>query len=98
MSDSVGLDEAVASSSINNEKLAKKKGVLRPLSSNLKIVIAIFLSFILVVSDVFTSSVVAGFRGAVHCRTPTTWGTMIQSVFLILLIILAVHLVDAGII
>lgn len=101
-SDSVGLDEAVARAATDEagnsgaSDGARKK--LRPLAANLKIVVSLFLCFVLVVSDVFTASVVGGFRGAVHCRVPTTWGTAIQGIFLVLFMILVVHLVDAGIV
>ncbi len=63
----------------------------------IKSVLALFFIFILVVSDVFTNSVVAGFRGAVHGRTPTGLGIVVQGVFLVGFYAIALYFIDAGI-
>jgi hypothetical protein len=64
----------------------------------IKSVLALFIIFILVVSDVFANSVVAGFRGAVHGRSPTGLGIVIQGIFLVGFYAVALYFIDAGII
>jgi hypothetical protein len=62
---------------------------------NIKLIISLFLIFILVVSDVFTNSIVAGFgEKAVRGRTPTSWGIVLQGIFLVIFYILAVYLIE----
>lgn len=96
--DSVSLDEASETTDTSDKLWRKKMGRPRARSANLKIVISLFLLFVLVVSDVFTSSVVGGFSGAVRCRTPTSWGIVLQGIFLVIFFILSVHLIDSGVI
>ena len=63
--------------------------------ANLKLIIILFVAFIIVVSDVFTNSVIAGFgEKAVRGRTPTPWGVVLQGVFLVIFYILAVYLTE----
>ena len=63
--------------------------------ANLKLIVALFLAFLVVVSDVFTNSVVAGFGDkAVRGRAPTSWGTVLQGIFLVIFYILAVYLTE----
>ena len=95
--DSVSLDEAGEPADAGDELWRGKTGRPRARSANLKIVISLFLLFVLVVSDVFTSSVIGGFSGAVRCRTPTSWGIVLQGVFLVIFFILAVHLIDSNV-
>ena len=63
----------------------------------LKAVVALFVLFLLVVSDVFTNNVLSGFRGAVQGRAPTGVGAVIQGVFLVGFYAVALYLLDAGI-
>lgn len=65
---------------------------------NFKILVAVFMIFIIIVSDVFTNSVVSGFKGAVKCRSVTSYGIVIQGIFLVLFYILAIHLIAGGVI
>lgn len=66
---------------------------------NLKLVGILFLLFIFVVSDFFTSSVISGFgEKAVRCRSPTSWGVVLQGIFLVILYVIAVYLIENGII
>ena len=63
--------------------------------ANLKLLVALFISFLIVVSDVFTGAVIAGFgSNAVHGRTPTSWGVVLQGIFLVIFYILAVCLTE----
>ena len=61
-----------------------------------KILVALFIIFILVQSELFVNNVVGSFRGGVSGRTPTTYGVAVQGVFLVLFYILAVYLIDHG--
>ena len=65
---------------------------------NFKILIAVFVIFALVVSDVFTNNVVSNFRGALHCRTPTSYGVVIQGIFLVIFYVLALYMIQGDII
>lgn len=65
---------------------------------NFKILVALFVLFALVVSDVFTNNVISGFRGAVQCRTPTSFGVVLQGTFLVLFYVVALHMIDGGIV
>ena len=60
---------------------------------NLKKMIALFLIYILVVSNVITNNVIANFGGAVEGRHPTAYGTCLQGILLVLFYILVNHLV-----
>jgi hypothetical protein len=63
--------------------------------ANLKLLVALFIMFVVVVSDVFTNSIIAGFgEKAVRCRTPTSWGVVLQGIFLVIFYILAVYLTE----
>lgn len=57
-----------------------------------------FALFLFVVSDIFTNSVISGFSGAVKGRTATTFGTVLQGIFLVLFYIVANHLISIGVI
>lgn len=88
--DSVSLDDMARESA--REK--KKSGQL----FGFKTLVALFLIFVLVVSDVFNTHVVSGFRGAVNQRTPTSYGVAVQGIFLVIFFILAVHMIDGDLI
>lgn len=63
--------------------------------ANLKLIVILFIAFIVVVSDVFTNSVISGFgEKAVRGRTPTPWGVVLQGVFLVIFYILAIYLTE----
>lgn len=65
--------------------------------ANYKLMVALFFAFLVVVSDVFTNSVVSKFGNAVEGRDPTSWGVMLQGIFLVLSYILAVYLTEHGV-
>lgn len=61
----------------------------------LKLLVFLYILFLLVVSDVFVFSVISQFgEKTVSGRTPTTWGVMIQGVFLVIFYIIAIYLVE----
>lgn len=62
--------------------------------SKAKLMVILFMLFILVSSNIFVDSVVASFSGAVIGRTPTVWGCMLQAIFLVLLYIISSKLVE----
>ena len=65
--------------------------------ANVKLLIALFLAFLAVVSDVFTDSVLSGFgEKAVRGRTPTPWGVVLQGIFLVLFYVVALYLPEHG--
>lgn len=49
-----------------------------------KLLIFLFLLFVLVTSDVFTNRVLARFSGAVDHKYATNYGVMLQGIFLVL--------------
>lgn len=66
--------------------------------SNIKLLIALFFIFLIVVSDIFTNNVVSLFgEKAVVGRSPTAWGTTIQGIFLVLFYIIALYLTENNI-
>lgn len=74
------------------------KGSPRFNAGNLKLLLALFIMFVIVVSDPFTNSVLAGFGGkAVRCRSPTSWGIVLQGLFLVIGYILMLYLIDRGV-
>jgi len=97
--DSVTLD-ALASGGDSGGGGGKGSGPMTKIGKlvNFKILIAIFVIFALVVSDVFTNNVVSGFRGAVQCRSPTSYGVVIQGIFLVIFYVLAIHMIQGDII
>ena len=71
----------------------------RPRKKNgLKLALALFLAFLLVISDAFTTNVVSNFGdSAMRGRSPTSWGCTVQGICLVLLYAGAKALIDAGI-
>lgn len=64
----------------------------------LKGLLALFVIFLVVVSDVFTNSVISGFgASAVRGREPTTWGIALQGIFLVIGYSLATYLIGQGV-
>lgn len=91
--DSVSLD---AFSGAPDGRGAPKK---RAQLGGIKELFLLFLLFLFVVSDVFTNSVISGFgEKAVKCRSPTSWGTALQGVFLVIGFIVVIHLSENQII
>lgn len=57
--------------------------------TNFKLLSILFLIFLLVVSDVFTTNILSRFKGAVDYKNVTTYGVVLQGVFLIAIYALA---------
>lgn len=53
-----------------------------------KMMIILFILFIIITSDVFIDRILAKFNGAVNLNIPTAWGTVIQGVVLVLAYVL----------
>jgi hypothetical protein len=63
--------------------------------ASIKILIALFVIFVVIVSDVFVNNVVSGFgEKAVRCRTPTSWGVVLQGTFLVIFYIIVLALIQ----
>lgn len=66
---------------------------------NIKLFIALFIIFMIVVSDCFTDGIIANFGdSAVHGRDLTTWGVSLQGIFLVIFYILTIYLSENNII
>lgn len=65
---------------------------------NVKVVIILFVLFLLVISDVFTNNVIGMFGGCVKGRQTTMLGSIVQGIFLVLLFMVALYLIDNKII
>ena len=87
--DSVSLDADGDEEHESSSKKTRKIG-----AGGLKVLISIFLSFLLVVSNIFTNGVLSWFGGAVRCRNPTSYGTVLQGIFLVIFYIVATHLIE----
>lgn len=91
MSDSVSLDELVGPAPAD----AAQNSAPQLKVGNLKLIFSLFLMFMLVVSDFFTNSVIAGFgEKAVRGRALTSWGVVLQGIFLVIGYILMVYLTE----
>jgi len=93
--DSVTLEAAAGGTKADTAAGKKNSDCLGVL--NIKILISLFLIFVVVQSELFTNSVLSGFRGAVNCRAPTSYGVAVQGTFLVLFFILAVYLFEGRI-
>ncbi len=93
MADSVTLEELVgpeAAGGAAPSGMAPRLGL-----GNIKLIFSLFMWFLVVVSDVFTNSIIAGFgSSAVKGRTPTSWGVVLQGTFLVLGYMLLVYLTE----
>jgi hypothetical protein len=87
-SDSVSLDKLVG----------KKRKPACGSFANVKVIVALFLIFVFVSSDIFTNHVVSGFPGAVNQRSPSSYGIAVQATFLVLFYILVTYMVENGIV
>jgi hypothetical protein len=86
--DSVPLDSL-------KEDVARNKSAPRLSVGNLKLIFALFIIFVIVVSEVFTNSIIAGFgEKAVRCRRPTSWGVVLQGIFLVFFYAIALYLTE----
>ena len=67
--------------------------------ANIKLIVSLFVIFVIVVSDVFTNNIISGFgEKAVRGRSPTSWGVVLQGIFLVIFYILAIYLTEHQII
>lgn len=92
-----GAEDSVSLDALNREDTNEQPRTTG-LHVNLKILVSLFLIFVLVVSDVFTNNIISGFGGAVKGRTPTSYGIVLQGIFLVIFYILAMYLIDSKII
>ena len=92
--DAIPLDELAGT----EPRSGQKKGLLLRRLVNFKILISIFVIFVFVVSDVFTNNVLTGFRGAVHGRTATPKGTVVQGIFLVIFYVIFLKLLECDIV
>lgn len=68
-------------------------------TSNLKLLLVLFVLFIFVVSDVFVNGVLSSFgEKAVVNRDVTAWGVVLQGIFLVVFYAIATHLSNEKII
>jgi hypothetical protein len=98
--DSVPLDalEALGAGSLPASRKPKEGKGPRLGMSSLKVLVALFFMFVVVVSDVFTNNVVSAFgEKAVRCRSPTSWGVVLQGIFLVIGYVLVLYLIERGI-
>ena len=86
--DAVSIDDAAGAGPATPKKMKK----LGP--GGIKVVLALFLCFLLVVSSIFTNGVLSWFGGAVRCRNPTSFGTVLQGTFLVIFYIITIHLIE----
>lgn len=94
--DSIPLDSLRESSS-DSKKNTSKANIMSKLI-NFKTLISLFIIFALVVSDVFTNNIVSGFNGAVQFRTPTSFGVVVQGIFLVIFYVLALNMIESDLI
>ena len=90
--DAVSLDALI--SDVRKKKTGGKDGQL----ASVKVLIAIFLIFVVITSKVFVNNVLSGFRGAVECRTPTSYGVVLGGIFMVIFYIIALHLIAIDVI
>ena len=64
---------------------------------SLKSILALFMLFLFVVSDIYTNSILCNFK-AHYKRNPTNFGIIIQGVSLVILFILANYLIASQIV
>ena len=77
----------------------RESGEPRLKVSNLKLIAALFFIFLFIVSDVFTNNIISGFgEKAVRGRTLTTWGVVLQGIFLVIFYVIALYLIEHKII
>ena len=99
MGDSVPIDSVPLTSYAGDEVEAESKPVNSQKASlrvsNLKLMISLFMIFIIVVSETFTNGILAGFgEKAVKGRNVTTCGVILQGIFVVIFYILSVYLIE----
>lgn len=99
--DKVSIDEIIAEQDEEyEEKKHNKDDDKRPVlrMSNIKLIIALFIWFLVVVSDVFRDSVLTEIgKSAVIGREVTTWGIILQGIILIVGYVILVYLTENNI-
>lgn len=88
--DAVGLDDLASGKSGAAPGSALRVGG--------KSLVLLFLIFLLISSSLFIENVLSGCKGAVHCREPTSFGHVLQGIFLVIFYAVSTHLVDAGVV
>lgn len=63
-----------------------------------RLMASMFVIFLFLSSDIFVGRILANFDGAVHMKTPTNWGTILQGIFLVIACIIADALIKGKII
>ena len=96
-SETVDVDELTSNPAGLKPAGLKPEPKLSKLAS-IKLVAVLFFLFLLVTSEVFLHSVVGNFNGAVDIRSATSWGTVVQGVFLVIFYIISLYLIDSNII
>jgi hypothetical protein len=95
--DAVSLDD-VSLDDVAGAPSGAAKGAMLSQMANLKLVGVLFIVFLFVTSDVFLHSVVGNFDGAVDGRSATSWGTVVQGIFLVLFYVASLYLIDSNVI
>ncbi len=95
--DHVSLDELSAGAGPNSKK-GRGRSCPRGGFAGAKALIMLFLLFVFVVSDIFVDNILAGFRGATKCRTPSPYGVVLQGIFLVIFYVVVLHLADVGVV
>jgi hypothetical protein len=92
---SITMPQEEASS--GGSKSSKREPRLR--MANVKLLTILFMIIMTVNSGLFVNSVLSGFGPkAVRCRTATSWGKVLISIFIVLFYILAIYLSEHGIV
>jgi hypothetical protein len=63
-----------------------------------KLLCVVFITFILLCTDVFRDRILANFQGATDYKNVTSWGTTMQAMFLVLALLIADPLIRLKII
>ncbi len=67
--------------------------------NNVKLIFILFILFLVVVSDMMTTSVLQKFgESAVKLRSPTSFGVILQGIFLVIGYVIAIYLINQDII
>jgi hypothetical protein len=91
--DSVAIGDIVADTKKKAEKLSSTGTGMK-----FKYLLALFVIFLIVVSNIFTENIVGLFgRSTTKGRNLTTFGHGIQGLFLVIFYALAVYLIDSGV-
>jgi len=83
--------------SVSFERIIKKGGHDPILLISPKPLFILFLLFMLVVSDFFTNNVIAIFQGSLSGRNLSTYGFVLQGIFLVLFFILSIYFIQSDV-